>query len=99
MKELFSMLGIRKGGFYDIDLWVLDIEGAEIQALRGTDFNAINIKYISMECDGNGETEKDKSKIKILNENGYECIFIERNCMCKHQSFTPSSKDSIKLLK
>ena len=29
-------------------------------------------------------------KIKILETNGYKCIIILRNCMCKHVNFIPS---------
>ena len=91
-KNLFSMLGIRRGGFYDIDIWVLDVEGAELEVLKGVDFNLVTIKYIAMECDGNGETERDRAKIEFLAEVGYKCTFVERNCMCAHKSFVPSKK-------
>ena len=90
--QLFAMLGIRKGGFYDIDIWVLDVEGAELEVLKGTDFSLVNIKFITMECDGKGESEKDRAKIQVLAENSFLCQVVDRNCMCSHKSFIPSKK-------
>ena len=89
--QLFAMLGLRKG-FYDVDIWVLDVEGAELEVLKGTDFNLVNIKLISIECDGKGESEKDLAKMKVLTENGFLCTVVDRNCMCNHKTFVPSIK-------
>ena len=90
--QLFTMLGIRKGGYYDIDIWVLDVEGAELEVLKGTNFSLVNIKFITMECDGQGTSEKDRAKIEVLAKNSYVCSVVDRNCMCSHKSFTPSKK-------
>ena len=45
----------------DVDIWVLDTEGAELAVLRGADFDAVSFKLILMECDGHDPT-KDEEK-------------------------------------
>jgi len=87
-KEIFSMLGVRKG-LLDLDIWVLDIEGAELEALQGTNFDEVYIKVICMECDKH-DIDRDQKKIRLLNSNGYNCTIVKRNCMCFHNDFTPS---------
>lgn len=52
-RDVFSMVGVKQvDGFYSIDIWVLDVEGAELDVLHSTDFSEVNVKYICMECDG-----------------------------------------------
>ena len=73
-----------------IDLWILDTEGAEESVLLGTDFNEIHFNAVAMECDEHDET-KNKRKMNILENNGFECRMVERNCMCKHKDFVASA--------
>lgn len=84
MKKLTRELNLRHA-----DIWVLDVEGAELSVLRGTDFTSISISTIVMECDQT-DAAKDAAKQAILESNGYECTQVERNCFCKHESFQPS---------
>ena len=72
-----------------IDIWVLDTEGAELSVLQGTDFNAVSIRSIVMECD-HTSSQKDAQKIQLLFDNGFTCQQIKRNCFCRHNSFVPS---------
>lgn len=44
MKKLLQELNIKH-----IDIWVLDVEGAEESVLRGTDLSAVNINAVAME--------------------------------------------------
>ena len=44
-----------------IDIWILDVEGAEESVLRGTDFGKVRINAIAMECDEH-DTSKNKRK-------------------------------------
>ena len=71
-----------------IDIWILDTEGAEESVLRGTDFDAVRINVVAMECDEH-DISKNKRKTDILENNGFKCELIERNCMCRHRLFTP----------
>lgn len=74
-----------------IDLWILDVEGAEEQILRGVDFNKLNIQTIVMEMDGT-DPVKDANKLSILNNNGYTCIKSTADVFCTHKNFKPSRK-------
>lgn len=85
MRQILKLLHLTT-----VDLWVLDIEGAEEQALLGTDFQAVNIKTIAMECDVT-DIERNDRKIKILEGQGYICELIQRNCMCRRSDFVTSS--------
>jgi hypothetical protein len=67
-----------------------DVEGAEQSVLEGTDFQQLDVSAVVMECDRHDE-EKDRRKRDILEANGFECQEVERNCFCKHVSFTPSA--------
>jgi hypothetical protein len=82
MKGLLSLLGVTH-----IDIWILDVEGAEESVLQGTDFNAITVNAICMECD-NSDTAKNERKMNYLREKGYDCEHVnQRNCMCKRKAF------------
>mmetsp|Transcript_10777 Transcript_10777/g.17692 ORF Transcript_10777/g.17692 Transcript_10777/m.17692 type:complete len:143 (+) Transcript_10777:186-614(+) len=73
-----------------IDIWILDIEGAELSVLQGFDFSQVTISAIVIECDNSNES-KDAEKIAILNSNGFSCTKVLRNHFCKHESFVPSA--------
>lgn len=83
-KLLFQELNVKH-----IDIWILDVEGAEESVLKGTDFNAVRINAVAMECDMH-DTTKNERKTSILEANGFTCHLIERNCMCKNKAFVPS---------
>lgn len=85
VKKLLQEINVQR-----IDVWILDIEGAELSALHGTDFASVRISTIVMECDGKDET-KDVDKTNFLKGHGYTCQLVERNCFCKHHSFIPST--------
>ena len=80
-----------------IDIWVLDVEGAEESVLMGTDFNKVRIDTIVMECD-NSDRERDNRKRKILQDNSFTCELISNDCICKHKTFQPSSRANPKKL-
>lgn len=85
MKKIMHEMNVKH-----IDIWILDVEGAEQSVLEGTDFDKLDISTVVMECDHHDE-EKDQKKRDILEANGFECQEVERNCFCKHVSFTPST--------
>lgn len=85
VKSLLRELSVKH-----IDIWVLDTEGAEESVLRGTDFSAVNINAIAMECDEH-DLEKNKRKTDIIESNGFRCQLVERNCMCRNLKYSPSS--------
>lgn len=76
-----------------VDLWILDVEGAEMSVLSGTDFSVFKPSVIMMECDN---SERDSGKISLLKENGYSCKSAFRNCVCSHNDFSPSKSTSKK---
>mmetsp|Transcript_1886 Transcript_1886/g.3001 ORF Transcript_1886/g.3001 Transcript_1886/m.3001 type:complete len:309 (-) Transcript_1886:89-1015(-) len=84
MKRLMREINLRH-----IDIWILDVEGAELSVLQGTDFSELHVSAVVMECDML-DKEKDRAKQHILENNGFECLQVERNCFCKHMSFEPS---------
>jgi hypothetical protein len=69
-----------------IDIWILDVEGAEESVLSGTDFNAVHINAVAMECDEH-DVSKNERKTSILERNNFKCELIERNCMCRNKDF------------
>ena len=72
-----------------VDIWILDVEGAEEQALLGVDFSEINFSAIVMECDDHGEgTGKNERARKMLKIRGYDCQRLLRNCFCKNHKYT-----------
>eukprot|EP00041_Stephanoeca_diplocostata_P041574 m.8383 g.8383 ORF g.8383 m.8383 type:complete len:325 (+) comp6305_c0_seq1:220-1194(+) len=54
----------------EIDVFFLDVEGAELQALKTLDFTKVRITTFVVEMDGQNET-KDAGVRNILYENGY----------------------------
>ena len=57
---------------YHIDIWILDVEGAELSVLQGTNFNEIQINVIVMECDKT-DLIRDRAKQEILERNQFIC--------------------------
>lgn len=55
-----------------IDIWILDVEGAELSVLQGTNFNEVHINTIVMECD-NTDLKRDQEKVQILEKNQFTC--------------------------
>jgi hypothetical protein len=93
VKLLFRELHVKH-----IDIWILDVEGAEESVLLGTDFSTVHINAVAMECDQH-DISKNKRKTDILEANNFECILIERNCMCKHKDFKASVAPSKSILR
>ena len=58
-------------GLYDIDLFSLDVEGAELAVLKTVDLNLTNIHVIVVELDG-GNATKDQAVRDHLNDNGFK---------------------------
>jgi hypothetical protein len=68
MKSLMPMLRLTF-----VDIWVLDVEGAELLVLKGTDFKSFHANVIVMECDGNRNGEIDREKVSYLQQYDYDC--------------------------
>lgn len=85
VKKLLRELNVQH-----IDVWILDTEGAEESVLRGTDFSAVHINSVAMECDEH-DLEKNARKTDILEANNFKCQLVERNCMCKNKAFRARS--------
>lgn len=81
-----------------VDIWILDVEGAEESVLKGTDFEAVRFNAVAMECDEHDVT-KNSRKTSILEAHGFKCSLVERNCMCRHKDFRPSSRKTKSLLR
>ena len=81
---------LRQLNIKHVDVWILDVEGAEESVLKGTDFNKIHFNAVAMECDQH-DYEKNQRKMAILENNNFKCYTIERNCMCRHKEFKPSA--------
>lgn len=81
-----------------IDIWILDTEGAEESVLKGTDFSQVHMNSIAMECDEHDIT-KNKRKTDIIEANNFKCTLVERNCMCIHNDYKPSSAPELSTLR
>lgn len=93
VKSLLRQINVKH-----IDIWILDIEGAEESALIGTDFKEVQINAIAMECDEHN-IEKNKRKTDIIEANGFKCQLVERNCMCRNLNYNPSAAPVKSMLK
>jgi FkbM family methyltransferase len=89
VKNLLKSLAVPR-----IDVWILDVEGAEEDVLLGANFDEVLINAVVMENDG-FNPEKDRRKVAILEKNGFSCTQIDRNAFCKHKNFSPSTKPHI----
>lgn len=67
ISQILTELGVQH-----IDLWVLDVEGAELSILEGMDFSKVKISTVAMECD-RSVGEVDQAKQEILKKNGFDC--------------------------
>jgi hypothetical protein len=64
-----------------VDVWILDVEGAELSVLKGTDFTTLQVSTVVMECDMT-DMERDREKQAVLISNGFTC---EQVCICTYQ--------------
>jgi hypothetical protein len=55
-----------------VDVWILDVEGAELSVLRGTNFEEMFVKVVVMECDMT-DLVRDREKQEILEKNHFKC--------------------------
>jgi len=62
---LLSMFGVTH-----IDLWVLDVEGAELEVLKTFDFNAVTVDVVCIEQDG-GNPQKDTAVRALMEKKGF----------------------------
>ncbi len=85
VRKLLRQLNVRH-----IDVWILDVEGAEESVLNGVDFDEVRINAVAMECDEH-DLEKNARKTDILEAHNFQCQLVERNCMCKNKSYRARS--------
>ncbi|KAL4427674.1 hypothetical protein ABPG75_001763 [Micractinium tetrahymenae] len=68
MQWIFDRFGIAY-----VDLWSLDVEGAELEVLRTVDFSRMDIKVLIVELDGHSK-EKDQGVKDLLAGAGYQIL-------------------------
>eukprot|EP01041_Mallomonas_annulata_P001473 gene1473-2834_t len=93
VKKLLNEINVKH-----VDIWILDVEGAEESVLLGTDFNTVHFNAVAMECDAH-DIQKNSRKTDILEANGFKCQLVERNCMCRHEQYRPSASKEKTVLK
>jgi len=69
---------IAVGDQFHFDIFSLDVEGAELEALSSLDFNLVSFGIILVESDNHNEL-KNKEVKKILTKNGYKYDFDRQN--------------------
>ena len=80
-------------GLRHINLFILDVEGSELQALQGIDFSRVSFDVLVVETSifpyrPNGYTV---NIIRMLEEKGYMFVFhLLRNLWFQHKKFVPS---------
>ena len=57
-------------GITHVNLWILDVEGAESSVLAGFDFDAVRVDVVGIELDGTN-LEKDEASRAVLRRNGF----------------------------
>jgi len=71
ISALLNMFGIAH-----VDVWVLDVEGGELEVLETMDFAAVEVDVIVVEADG-GNAAKDAAVSALLRKRGF--VFAFRN--------------------
>lgn len=66
LSHLLPLMGITH-----VDLWILDVEGAEASVLAGFDFNAVAVDVVGVELDGSNSA-KDEVVRGYLRDAGYQ---------------------------
>jgi FkbM family methyltransferase len=84
LPHLLTELGVHK-----IDVWVLDVEGAELSVLESMDFKKVKVSTIAMECD-RGSAEVDQAKQDILKKNGFQCQQVGHTFIIRPVDFSSS---------
>ncbi len=81
-------------GITHIDLWVLDLEGAELEALKTFDFSAVSVDVIVVELDG-GDEVKDQAVREHLLASGFELHLMHhvRNDWFTRVGFEPVKEE------
>jgi hypothetical protein len=81
-------------GVTHVDLWILDVEGAELEVLRTVDFAALTVDVIVAELDGHN-AEKDAGCAALLSAAGFEDVGstnpVTRNHIFMRRDFRPSA--------
>lgn len=75
-----------------VDIWVLDIEGGELFALKGVDFTSFQADVILIETNSG----RSKRSLNFLAQHEYNCTLLDgtksriRNHVCVRKGFVPS---------
>jgi len=86
-KDIMRKLEIRH-----IDIWVLDVEGGELQVLQGTDFQEVEIDVILVETTRRDfEGAESSAVLTFLQEKSYSCTPLANNHVCLRDGFVPST--------
>ena len=89
--DIAKALGLRH-----IDIWVLDVEGAELQVLQGTDFAELEIDVIIVETVRRDFVASETLLVKeLLSRQGYTCQPFHNNEVCARRGFQPSRKPDL----
>lgn len=93
LSSILSELSIKH-----IDIWVLDVEGAEMMVLDGTDFTKVEIDVILVETNRRGIDAINKNDVmEWFSSRGYTCDVVAGNHACLRRGFVPSKKPNLRL--
>mmetsp|Transcript_9938 Transcript_9938/g.14977 ORF Transcript_9938/g.14977 Transcript_9938/m.14977 type:complete len:277 (+) Transcript_9938:94-924(+) len=90
LQSIVDQLGINK-----IDVWVLDVEGAEEVALRGLDFDKVNVSAVVIDTEST-DTPRDTRKLEYMRMRGFRCSVIKLNIVCFNKSFRRNVSNKLK---
>lgn len=85
--SIASLINLRSA-----DIFVLDIEGAELSVLKNINFKNFPVSVLMVECEAADAVAVKREKLRILSENGFICKHHWRDCICKHKDFKRRSK-------
>ena len=79
-------------GIAHVHVWVLDVEGAELQVLQAVDFSSVTFDVIVIEADGSNST-KDAGVIAFLTQRGFDHDGnVLRSDWFRRRGFEPRAK-------
>lgn len=73
LDKYLKLIGAIRIGAIRIDAFFLDVEGAELEALKGIDLNNLTFHYIVIEADGSASHKVREIK-NTLTHHGYEFV-------------------------
>ena len=72
-----------------VDVWIVDLEGSELMALQGTNFQEVHFNLLVIECT-HYDHNKNLQVMAYMKTKKFRCMHVRNNCYCAHELFNGS---------